>query len=125
MARKLDLRTAATELANGGQQLAYGELMLAILRTPAPGRGVTLDEMIRLLAVVEPIEQAIGRAQPAVTLTDEQWAVLRQKLDEFQFAFVDKEICRFGEAIRAAPEIGVEALPPRLNGGEVRAPIDG
>ena len=125
MARKIELRVEATDPAIGGQKLVYGELMLAILRAPAPGRGVTLDEMISVLAVAEPIERAMVGGQGAVTLSDEQWAVLRQKLDEFQFAFVDREVCRFGRHIREATEMGVEALPPRLNGGEARAPIDG
>jgi len=129
MARRLELRRVVLDQANGGGDLAYGELMLIILRTPPAGQGVGLDDMNAALAVIEPIEHAVAAGEAAVTLSDEQWAVLRQKLDLFRFAIVDREVARFGAMIREAGEIGLAgpvragdgAFPPRIAGNGLSA----
>lgn len=130
MARKLELAKANADQVNGGGEFSYGELMIAVLR--AAPRGVTIDEMSEILAVIEPIERAMIRGQATVALSDEQWGVLREKLARFPFNFVDRAVWRFGQHIREAPEIGGETLsvPARMNGpvginGPVEARLDG
>lgn len=114
MARVLDLKKTTTDEANGRRPLDFGELMLLILRSAPPGRGVSLDEVVAALEVIDPVEQAIAIGDEQVTLSETQWQTLRAKLDGFAFATVDRSIAEFGLMVRNAPELGVE--PPRRNG---------
>ena len=109
MARRLELKKLATDEANGGRDLDFGELMLLILRAAPPGRGVTLDEMTAALDVIGPIEAALAEGADTVTLSDGQWKTLRAKLDVFPFNFVDRAVAEFGRHVRDAPEIGLGA----------------
>lgn len=114
MARILDLKKVPTDQVNGSRPLDFGDLMLVVLRTAPPGRGVNLDEVLSALEVIDPIEEAIAAGAEQVTLSETQWQTLRAKLDGFAFATVDRAVAQFGLMVRNAPELGVE--PPRRNG---------
>jgi hypothetical protein len=116
MARKLALRVVPLGegpfgeggRSNGGVAPAlfsYGEVMMAMLRVGAGGRGLLFDEVVRAVEALAPIEQAIAEGAEEVTLSDEQWKTLRDKLAEFQFGLADQAIVTFGRMIREAPEI--------------------
>jgi hypothetical protein len=113
MARRLELRTVTAGELNGAAQpvnLNYGEMMQQILQFGAP-QGLTLDEVIKAVKAREPIDKAIAEGAEEVTLTDEQWSILVEKLGQFRFGFAHKLIAEFGEHIRNAPEIGTVAEP--------------
>jgi hypothetical protein len=107
MARKLDLRTVKMTGVNGAEpgELSYGEMMCLILKLPPRGGSLTLDEIITALDAIKPIEAALKDGAETVTLSDTQWATLRDKLAAFPFAFAVPEIAEFGLAIRNAPEL--------------------
>jgi hypothetical protein len=111
MARKIALRTVPA--IGDSQPFIYGDVLLTILTNPPTGRGLTLDEVIRALDVVKPIEAAIKADAAEVILSDTQWATLKEKLDIFQFAFAHRAIPEFGLMIRQAPELGTEEAPAR------------
>jgi hypothetical protein len=62
---------------------------------------------------MKPFRAGITDGSGEVTLTDEQWRTLREKLDRFQFRFADQVIVDFGMMIRNAPEIGTEQQAER------------
>lgn len=112
MARKLSLKNINFNNAMGNNQpFNYGEVMIQILKD---GRGgVSLDEMIKVVSAIRPIEVAVSHKNKEVTLDEEQYRTLRGKLDTFQFGFTDPIIVEFGMMIRDAPEVGTEADRPR------------
>jgi hypothetical protein len=106
MARKLLLRVVP--LANGaGPPFAfnYAENMQMLLRHAPQGRGLSLDEVLRCVDAMAPLEEAIAAKADEVTLSEEQYRTLREKLDSFSFTIADRVIAEFGLAIRQAPEI--------------------
>jgi hypothetical protein len=106
MARKLPLRTVL--MANGSApplEFNYGETMLMLLRQGSPGRGLTLDEVLRCVEAMEPLEAAIQEKADQVTFTETQFGTLLGKLDGFSWTIADRVIAEFGLAIRQAPEI--------------------
>jgi hypothetical protein len=108
MARKIELRTGVL-IANGPNgapvTFAWGEMMSTVLRHAAPGQGVVLDQVLRAMAALEPVTRAIEDKADCVTLTEEQWRTLRERLEAFPFAVADPAIAEFGLAVRDAPEI--------------------
>jgi hypothetical protein len=111
MARRLPLRVV--KMPNGaGEPLefSYAEMMRTLLRNRASERGLSLDEVIRCVDAIKPIDEAVRQKADEVTLSDEQWRTLREKLDAFAFAVADQAIVDFGLMIRHAPEIGTEQV---------------
>jgi hypothetical protein len=114
MARRLLLDHVMIEgLPQGPVTLDYGETMEAILRAAPPGQGLSLDEVIRCSSALERILEAKRQHAADITMTDEQWKVLVEKLQQFRFPFADAAIVCFGRMIREAPEVGVEQLVAR------------
>jgi hypothetical protein len=107
MARKIELRTTTMLVKNdagGPVVLKWGEMMMTVLRT-APQGGVNLDQMVRTVEAMRPITKALDEAADCVTLTDEQYRTLRERLDQHNFGISDPAIVEFGLAIRNASEI--------------------
>lgn len=107
MARKIELRTGCL-FANGAGgppvAFAWGKTMQDILRRAPPG-GVNLTEVLRSVEALGPITKAVDDKAESVTLTEEQWRTLRDRLEEFPFGVADPAIAEFGLAVRNAPEI--------------------
>jgi hypothetical protein len=107
MARKIELRTGVL-IGNGpnGAPMTFpwGEMMRNVLRQ-APQGGVNLDLVLRSVEAMKPITKAIEEEAESVTLTEEQWRTLRERLDQYPFGIADPAIAEFGLAIRNAPEI--------------------
>jgi hypothetical protein len=109
MARKIELRTGVL-IASGPNgapvtlTFAWGEMMVEVLRR-APERGVVLDQILRAMNALEPVTRAIEDKADCVTLTEEQWRTLRERLEVFPFKVADPAIAEFGLAVRNAPEI--------------------
>jgi hypothetical protein len=108
MARKIELRTGLL-IANGANgapvTFEWGEMMSNVLRHAPPGQGLVLDQIVRSVEALKPISQAIEEQADSVTLTEEQWRTLRERLDSFPFGVADPAIAEFGLAVRNAPEI--------------------
>ncbi|HEY1430754.1 MAG TPA: hypothetical protein VGF39_03880 [Stellaceae bacterium] len=107
MARKIELRTGVLTAKgpNGAPvTFAWGETMSDVLRR-APGEGVALDQILRVMKALEPVTRAIEDKADCVTLTEEQWRTLCERLEVFRFGIADPAIAEFGLAIRNAPEI--------------------
>ena len=108
MARKIELRTGVLmgNTANGEPAtFSWGVTMSEVLRFAPRQEGVVLDQVIRSVEALKPINQAIEDKAEAVVLTEEQWRTLRERLDKYQFGVADPAIAEFGLAIRNAPEI--------------------
>jgi hypothetical protein len=109
MARKLELKTVSLDgaAANGAapQRFGYGECLISMLRY-SPNAGMSFDEVVRSVEALAPIQKALNDGAAEVTLSDEQWRTVRQKLDSFQFGLADQAVVDFGLMIRNAPEIG-------------------
>jgi hypothetical protein len=106
MARKLPLRVVP--MANGAGpplEFNYGDTMQMLLRQGSLGRGLTLDEVLRCVEAMAPLEEAIKAKADEVTFTEEQYRTLKEKLDTFAWTIADRVIAEFGLAIRQAPEI--------------------
>jgi hypothetical protein len=107
MARKIELRTGVL-LGNGSNGLPmtfnWGETMSNVLRQ-APPQGLVLDQILRSMEALAPIAKAIEEKAEAVTLTEQQYRTLKERLDAYPFAIADPAIAEFGLAIRNAPEI--------------------
>jgi hypothetical protein len=118
MARRIELKSVAANGAggpNGGDPSAsfsYGAMIQALLRYGPPG-GLNFEDVVRSVAALAPVEQAIAEAASEVTLSDEQWRTLKTKLEQFPFAVADQVIVDFGMMIRNAPEIGTGQQPER------------
>jgi hypothetical protein len=109
MARRLPLKTVPLSSGINGEAppiLDYGGMMASMLRVSQQGQGLSFDEVCRAVEALGPITQAIEARAEEVTLSDEQWRTLRDKLAIFQFAVADPVIVEFGMMIRNAPEIG-------------------
>jgi len=117
MARSIPLRRVSLDGINGSDgvplTLEYGPMMIQVLTAPpAPGRGVTYDEMVKLLAAKAPIDQAMAAGADKVTLTEEQWKTLDGRLDNFQFVMPHEELAEFCRSIREASEVGLGTPRP-------------
>ena len=105
MARKLELKVV--QLANGADApltFDYGRVMRQMLEYGGP-RGVVFDEVVRSLEAMRPIHDAISSGADSVTLTDEQWRTLVDRLATFPFALAHPVIIEFGRMIKDAQEI--------------------
>lgn len=114
MARELKLLVADIENPLTGQmsQFSYGDIMMQVLRLGgSSGKGLTLDEIEQVMDAIGPIKKALESESDSVTLTETQYKTLKERLDQFQFAFASTEIMEFGRMIRNAPEIGTDATP--------------
>jgi hypothetical protein len=111
MARKLELKTIAVangSLTNGADQSAvfsYPVMLRELLRRAPPG-GLSYDDVVRSVEALRAIDAAIEAGAKEVTLTEEQWRTVRDKLNVFAFGIADPVIVDFGLMIRNAPEIG-------------------
>jgi hypothetical protein len=106
MARKIALKTVSVK--NGLDKptvFSYGEMMQAILKFASQGKGLVLDDVIKAVDALKPLEQAMTEKADHVTYSEEQYQTLKGKLDDFQFAIADAAIAEFGLAIRNAKEI--------------------
>lgn len=114
MARRLELPDVAMiNPINGQEQIfSYGEMMLAILRLAPQGRGMSYEDVEAAMNAVTPIKKAIEEKADSVTLTEEQYKTLKDKLGDFQFSVATEEIVTFGRMIRNATEVGMEAATP-------------
>jgi hypothetical protein len=109
VARKLELRSVdLTDVAGNPQTFDYGTMMMLILRQ-APRGGLTLDDMVKSVDALKPIQAAVEAGADHVVLSDEQWRALLDKLAVFPFALADRALVEFGLMIRNAPEIGTGA----------------
>jgi hypothetical protein len=118
MARKIALRTVMVNGPTGdNQEFVYGDMLLAIIKSGPAGVGLTMDQVLRAIEVVEPIEEAMAAGATEVILSDTQWQTLAEKLDGFYFGFAHRAIAEFGLMIRNAPELGTEPekLPRRVS----------
>jgi hypothetical protein len=114
MARTIALRTVMVDgLTGDNQEFVYGDMMLEILKRGPAGRGLTLDEILRAVEAIEPIEAAVAEGAVEVVLSDSQWQTLLEKLNSFYFGFAHKRIGEFGLSIRNATEIGAAAPEAR------------
>ena len=110
MARKIELKTATVK-ANGPNgfdrpsMFSYGEMMQAILKFAPQGKGLVLDDVLKAVEALKPLEKAMAEKADHVTYSEDQYQTLTAKLNEFQFALADIEIANFGLAIRNAKEI--------------------
>jgi hypothetical protein len=108
MARRIELRTGVL-LANGANgapvTFSWGEMMQNVLRHAPPQQGLVLDQILRSVEAMGPITKAIDDQAESVTLTEEQYRTLKERLDNFPFAVADPAIAEFGLAVRNAPEI--------------------
>jgi hypothetical protein len=107
MARKIELRTGVllANGANGPATFKWGETMANVLRYAPPQQGLVLDQVIRSMEALAPIAKAIEDQADAVTLTEEQWRTLRERIDVYPFPFADPAIAEFGLAIRNAESL--------------------
>jgi hypothetical protein len=106
MARRIDLRHEEITVNGATVTFDYADTMLAMLRTSPNGTGMSLDEVISVLAVMHPIENAIRAGKATVVLTEPQWTTLRDRLNTFRFTLAHSIIADFGMHIRSTPEIG-------------------
>jgi hypothetical protein len=108
MARKIELRTGVL-IANGSNgspvTFEWGEMMSNVLRHAPQGQGLVMDQILRSVEALKPVTKAIEDKADSVTLTEEQWRTLRERLDAFPFAVADPALAEFGLAVRNAPEI--------------------
>lgn len=107
MARKIELKTVMI-YTNGPDKPAlfsYAEMLGAMLRFAPQGKGLMLDDVLKAVEALKPLEKAVADKADHVTFSEDQYQTLRTKLDEFQFAIADAAIAEFGLAIRNAKEI--------------------
>lgn len=106
MARRIELRSGVLMAVNGAaaRRFVWGEVLQEVLRLAPPG-GLALDVVIRSVEAMRPITEALEAQADTVTLTEEQWRTLCQRLDQYPFAVADPAIVEFGLAVRNAPEI--------------------
>lgn len=103
MARKIELKTVVIN----NLEHNYVDWLKMIL-THIPGnQGIGIDEMARRIRVLEPIEKAKREELKELTLDDEAWKLICDKLTIFPFAIVDIKIVEFGEYLRNLPEMGM------------------
>ena len=95
----------ANGTSNENAQFAYGDMMKTILSFGPPQKGLTMDEVLRSVDAVKPLEKAMAAGEDHVVFSEEQYRTLREKADVFPFAIADPAIAEFGLAIRNAPEI--------------------
>jgi hypothetical protein len=106
MARRLALRVIKTPNGSGEPlDFSYADMMRTLLRNRPSDRGLSLDEVIRCVDAIKPIDEAVQQKAEEVTLTEEQWKTLRDKLEGFGFVVADQVIVDFGLMIRQAEEI--------------------
>jgi hypothetical protein len=105
MARKLQLKTVTLNSGLEGE-FGYAAHLVAILRFDQQTGGMSFDDIVKRTEALEPIQKAIDEKAAEVTLTDDQWRTVKEKLDRFQFRFADQVIVDFGLMIRNAEEIG-------------------
>lgn len=114
MARKLDLKMVMLTNGMGSEEqripFSYGAVMLNALRFANPGEGLTMDKVLLAVDAQHPITKAIEDNAGSVTLSEEQYKTLVEKLERFPFAIATPEIAEFGLYVRNCPEIGRE--PP-------------
>jgi hypothetical protein len=107
MARKIELKVVKLNNGNGEDlPFSYAAVLLNALRFANPNQGLTMDEVLKAVDAQSPITKAIESNAGSVTLSEEQWRTIVDKLDKFPFAIATQEIAEFGLAIRNAPEIG-------------------
>ena len=112
MARKLDMKVIM--LANGSDEgkipFSYGAVMLNALRFANPNEGLTMDKVLLAVDAQGPITKAIENKATHVTLSEEQYKTLVEKLEKFPFAIAVPEIAEFGLHVRNCPETGLEEV---------------
>lgn len=109
MARKIQLKTVNLSggVGNGAapSMFSYASCMLEMLRIDR-GQGLTFEQVCRSVECIAPIERAIEAGEEEVTLTDQQWQTLQDRLQRFPFGLADQAIVDFGRMILDAPELG-------------------
>lgn len=117
MARELQLKTVPVDGISSDSEMplmSYAEMLLAIMRNPpAGGGGLSLDEIVAALPMIDAVEKARDTGQETVVISDQQWNLLLEKLTQFRFSIVHRTIAEFGEMIRKAPEMGTN-MPAEL-----------
>jgi hypothetical protein len=101
MARRIELKV----INGAGPAFEYGDIMRQILTWAPRATGITLDEVIRCVEALRPLDIALSEGRDTVVFTEEQWDTLVSKLASFPFNIAAVEIAEFGLAIRNAPEI--------------------
>jgi hypothetical protein len=101
------LKTVTVNGINGTapSSFNYAEMMQAILRNAPPGKGLLLDDVIKAVEAMKPLEAAVAAGEESVTFSEAQFQTLREKLNEFQFIVADPALAEFGLTIRNASEI--------------------
>ena len=109
MARRIPLKTVmvANGSANGPviSPFVWGEMIQLILKTANQQKGMTFDEVLAAVDAMKPLDQAMEERAEFVTFSEQQYRVLRDKLEQFQFGLATPEVAEFGLAIRDAKEI--------------------
>jgi hypothetical protein len=111
MARKLELKVVP--LSGGARNgaappmFSYGECLVEMLRYE-PGSGMSFEEVCKAVEALGPIQKALEATPPAeeVTLTDDQWRTVRDKLQRYRFGLADPAVVDFGRGILDAEELG-------------------
>jgi hypothetical protein len=107
MARKIELRNGLVKV-NGGDTEApfsWAEMMQAILKFAPPNKGLVLDDVLKAVEAMKPLDQAMADHADHVTFSEDQYKTLTERLDQFPFGVADPAIAEFGLAVRNAKEI--------------------
>jgi hypothetical protein len=109
MARKIELKVIQLPDGNGRElPFSYAAVIVNALRFAHPQQGLVLDEVLRAVDAQGPVLKAIEDNAGQVTLSEEQYRTLLEKIDKFPFGVAAPEIAEFGLYIRNVAEIGRE-----------------
>lgn len=85
--RRLELKSVSVTIA--GQKdpvvLKYGDLIRQVLLSPGPG-GVNADGLEKVLSTWAPIKKAIANGDTSLLLNDDDYKVLLDKVNAFQWS---------------------------------------
>jgi hypothetical protein len=108
MARKIPLKTL--DMGQYGPQfeggLKYSEMLLGVLRQGQQS-GFSADELISIMAVIEPIKKADADGEDCVILEDAQYTTLRGRLDAFRFSLAHEAMVQFIGDVRGAETVQI------------------
>ena len=119
--KKIKLKGNAVELKQlkmDGQSLVhlsdtatYADLIMTVLNKPI--QNGTVDEQRKVCKVMDVLDEA----HDFLLLEDEDWNILKSRVEKFTWAFVSREILKFCDAILKAEETQVKEVPQKEASG--------
>lgn len=96
--RKFELKELA---GKNGNPFKYQDVLELIVKSPTGQQGIMIDEMRKLIKILDKIDEADGFAY----FTNEEWELVRRRTKKFPFGMVSHEIISFCDDLDAAQEV--------------------